>query len=166
MEIDGSEEEVGLGLGEYRWADLLGGPIGQLGFSLLDLQKIERKNREKREGQRKNWHGVNFLRLRKMSLIQENRNGHGCKVQIQKHLNFTQMGLKQDLVFEVSKNVEIFGGTSAKGKRDAGKVLKSNLKQKRHGEFLQVCLWVIPNYWNIILQLPNIGVYVVKRITT
>ena len=50
MEIDGSEEEVGLGLGLDRWADLLGGPIGQLGFSLLDLQKIERKNREKREG--------------------------------------------------------------------------------------------------------------------
>ena len=50
MEIDGSEEEVGLGLGLDTWADLLGGPIGQLGFSLLDLQKIGRKNREKREG--------------------------------------------------------------------------------------------------------------------
>ena len=34
MEIDGSEEEVRLGLGLDRWVDLLGGPIGQLGFSL------------------------------------------------------------------------------------------------------------------------------------
>ena len=48
---DGDRERaVGLGLGLDRWADLLGGPISQLGFSLLDLQKIERKNREKREG--------------------------------------------------------------------------------------------------------------------
>ena len=50
MEIDGSEEEVGLGLGLDWQADLLGGPIGQLGFFLLDLKKMERKKREKREG--------------------------------------------------------------------------------------------------------------------
>ena len=41
MEIDGSEEEVGLGLGLDRWADLLGGPIGQLGcWALFSLSLI------------------------------------------------------------------------------------------------------------------------------
>ena len=41
MEIDGSEEEVELGLGLDWWADLLGGPIGQLGcWALFSLSLI------------------------------------------------------------------------------------------------------------------------------
>ena len=39
----------------------------------------------------------------------------------------------------MSKNVQIFGGTSKQRKRIIGKVLKVKLEVKRHGEIMQVC---------------------------
>ena len=58
---------------------------------------------------------------------------------IQTYLNLIQIGLNQDEIIEVSKNVRNFGGASKQRKRIIGKILKVKLEVKRHGEIMQVC---------------------------
>ena len=59
------------------------------------------------------------------------------------------MGLNQDLVFEVSKNVEIFGGAPENDERNYGQGWRPRVEITTVWDILQVCLWVIPNSWNI-----------------
>ena len=61
------------------------------------------------------------------------------------------MGLNQDLVFEVSQNVEIFGGAPENDKRIIGKVRESKLEEEKAKGFnMQVGSWVIPKQWDIL----------------
>ena len=71
---------VGLGA-NGPWAKWSGWLLDSLlSHTLKKINKTAiRKEKKERLGEEVG-HADNFLRLRKMSLIQENRSGHGCKV--------------------------------------------------------------------------------------
>ena len=61
------------------------------------------------------------------------------------------MGLNQDEVLGVSKNVENFGRAPENGKRIIGKARESKLEEEKAKGFnMQVGSWVIPKQWNIL----------------
>ena len=89
----GSDREEGVEARVYSGARLghdANGPAWLPGCKAVGLllslstlfinRELEERKREKRRLGKEFGHAVNFLRLRKMSLIQENRSGHGCKV--------------------------------------------------------------------------------------